>query len=107
MQNIRIDRLGAHGDGISGEGVVAPFALPGETVLGEVVEGVMAAPEIVEPSPDRVAPPCPHFGACGGCALQHGSDAFLAAWKSETIARALSETRRHDKARNFTQTRRP
>jgi len=89
MREIVIERLGRQGDGLA-EGVRAPFTLPHERVHGEVTEGLMTAPKVITPSPDRIIPVCPHFGACGGCALQHGSDAFLAAWKSETIARALA-----------------
>ena len=29
--------------------------------------------EMLTPSPERVTPPCPHFGKCGGCALMHMS----------------------------------
>jgi 23S rRNA (uracil1939-C5)-methyltransferase len=40
--------------------------------------------EILEPSPDRVAPRCAHFGVCGGCALQHlAPEAQLAAKQKE------------------------
>ena len=41
-------------------------------------------------SPDRTAPPCPHFGTCGGCAVQHLNDTAYAAWKTGLLATALS-----------------
>lgn len=80
---VAIERLGRDGDGIAGDTRI-PFALPGE------VWRFGPAPERVTASPDRVAPPCPHFGACGGCALQHASPAFLAEWKAGTVVRALA-----------------
>lgn len=89
MREIVIERLGRQGDGLA-EGVRAPFTLPQERVRGDVTDGLMPAPEIITPSSERIAPVCPHFGRCGGCALQHASDAFLAAWKSETVTRALA-----------------
>jgi 23S rRNA (uracil1939-C5)-methyltransferase len=56
--------------------VFVPFAIPGEEVRVDIVEdrkrfarGQLR--EIVEPSPDRVEPLCPHFGPCGGCHFQH------------------------------------
>ena len=67
-----------------------PFTLPGERVRvrpeSARSEGVSASPmELLEVSPDRVEPPCPHFMTCGGCALQHWADAPYAAWKAEPI----------------------
>lgn len=91
MAVFEIEALGAQGDGVAAGGVFAPFALPGERVEGEVADGRVAAPTILEPSADRVAPPCPHFGRCGGCALQHASDAFLAGWKRDRIVAALAD----------------
>lgn len=79
-----IDRLGRDGDGLAA-GAAIPFALPGERW-----DIAADPPRRLSDAPDRVAPPCPHFGACGGCALQHASDAFVAAWKRETIVRALA-----------------
>lgn len=94
MTRLRIGRLGAGGDGIaedgSAGGVFVPFALPGELVEGEVRDGRMTAPRILEPSPERAEPPCRHFGRCGGCALQHASAGFLAGWKRERIVEALA-----------------
>ncbi len=80
-----IERLGREGDGIAGA-FRLPFSLPGERWA--VGNGAEAA--LLEAAPMRVPPPCRHFGRCGGCALQHASDAWVAAWKAETIVRALA-----------------
>ena len=54
------------------------YALPGEVVEAEPRGrqggvAVAAATRVIESSPFRVVPPCPYFGACGGCQLQHAS----------------------------------
>ena len=55
-------------------------ALPGERVTARVLESkkryaIAEAIDILIPAPERVPPACPHYAACGGCALQHASDA--------------------------------
>lgn len=87
---LAIERLGHLGDGIAPGPVFVPMALPGEVVEGEVADGRMANPKIVTPSPDRVKPACPHYRACGGCALMHASDGFVADWKAEVVRTALA-----------------
>ena len=85
-----ITRLGHHGDGIAEGPVFAPRTLPGEVIDGEVSDGRIAVPKIIIPSPDRVAAPCRHYKSCGGCSLQHASDAFVAGWKQEVVRTALA-----------------
>jgi len=46
--------------------------------------------EILESSPDRVAPFCPVFGTCGGCQVQHLAYAAQLAWKREVVRNALT-----------------
>ena len=87
--NITIERLGHHGDGIAAGPVFVPRTLPGEVVEGELVDGRIEKPRILEPSADRVRPPCAHFQSCGGCALQHASDRFVADWKVQSVETAL------------------
>ena len=93
MAEITIHRLGHLGDGISHDPELGPIfaqlVLPGEVVTGEITGDRMVDPKIVTPSSDRVAPPCPHFKACGGCSLQHASDSFVADWKTEVVRKAL------------------
>lgn len=89
-QTYVIERLGHLGDGIAPGPVFAPRCLPGEEISGEVADGRIAAPRIVTPSPDRVKAPCPHYNACGGCALLHASDQFVADWKVEVVKTALA-----------------
>ncbi|MFA7434436.1 MAG: class I SAM-dependent RNA methyltransferase [Gemmobacter sp.] len=86
---LTVERLGHRGDGIA-KGIFVPGTLPGEVVEGEITGDRMEAPRIVTPSPDRVRPPCPHARACGGCALQHASDSFVAGWKRGAVESALA-----------------
>ncbi len=83
-----IQRLGHLGDAIA-IGAEGPIYLKG-FLPGEEVEGDdLAAMRIITPSPNRVRPPCTHARACGGCALQHAADAFVADWKTEAVQSAL------------------
>jgi 23S rRNA (uracil1939-C5)-methyltransferase len=90
---VTIERLGHLGDGIA-QTEAGPLyvarALPGEVVEGAREGGRIARPRILTPSPDRVRAPCRHYGTCGGCALQHASDATVAGWKQEVVRQALA-----------------
>lgn len=90
MAEITILRLGHHGDGIAEGPVFAPRTLPGEVVAGEISSGRMDAPRILTPSDQRIKPACPHYRSCGGCALQHAADPFVAKWKQGVIRQALA-----------------
>jgi 23S rRNA (uracil1939-C5)-methyltransferase len=92
-QTVEITAVGAQGDGLAPNGLFVPLTLPGEEVV-VLVEGQRGeVQEIVRASADRVAPPCRHFGDCGGCALQHWATAPYLAWKAEQIRIALSRER--------------
>lgn len=74
----------------------APFVIPGELVEGAFAgrtKGVsrLMDVQVLEPSPDRVAPKCPHAGTCGGCAWQHVAYPRQAELKREAVDRALAE----------------
>ena len=61
---------------VDGRVVFVEGALPGETVEAEVTQRRKdfwraETREVLDPSPGRVAPPCPYYGPCGGCQLQH------------------------------------
>lgn len=80
---VRIDKVVAEGDGLGrladGRVVFVEGALPGELVEISIVKqsrdyARARIERIVERSPERVEPPCPHVSAgCGGCDLQHAS----------------------------------
>jgi len=90
MEQHRIQRLGHRGDGVAEGPVYVPLTLPGELVEGQREGDRLLDPRVLEPSPHRVRPPCRHYKSCGGCQLQHGSDAFVAEWKREAVLAALS-----------------
>lgn len=94
---LTIDSVGVRGDGVGrydGTPVYVPFTAPGDRVRvrlspakgearGEVVE-------LLEPGA-RAKPVCAHFGACGGCALQHLSDEAYAVAKLAWLQGALAQ----------------
>ncbi|MCC6000944.1 MAG: class I SAM-dependent RNA methyltransferase [Pararhodobacter sp.] len=86
---ITIERLNLRAEGVAGDMIVAR-ALPGEVVAGAAEAGRIAQPRIMMPSPRRVAAPCRHYKSCGGCALQHADDGFVAGWKTEVVRKALA-----------------
>ncbi len=70
-------------------------AMPGERVTAKVVQdkGNWARTEltgILDASPDRVAPPCPHFVRCGGCKWQYADYAAQLRWKRDIVAGQLA-----------------
>jgi 23S rRNA (uracil1939-C5)-methyltransferase len=61
-----------------GKAVFLPFVLAGEKIEAALTEEKSGfaraqASAILEPSPHRIQPPCPHFSRCGGCHYQHAS----------------------------------
>ena len=77
--NLKIDGITHEGWGVArldGMAVFVEGAIPGESVMAGITEkgrSFMRArtEEVLEPSVYRAIPFCPHYGACGGCNLQH------------------------------------
>jgi len=77
--DLKIEDVAFGGKGVAREQrkvVFVPYTIEGEMVSAEIVreKKQFAEAELVEvkqSSPDRVAPECPYFGRCGGCAYQH------------------------------------
>ena len=79
-----IVRIAARGEGVSESGRHVPFAVPGDTLLDDGT---------IEPGPNHQVPPCRHFPECGGCQLQHVSDA---AYRDYLVARVAGALAQHD-----------
>ena len=86
----------AHGVArLDGKAVFVTDALPGERVMLRRVkrhrnfdEAVLES--VITPSPDRVTPACPHYGTCGGCALQHLAPQAQLAFKQAQLLENLA-----------------
>lgn len=90
---VTIDSLGHMADGIaqaSGGPIYVAGALPGEKVSVEPDGERAVLRTILDPSPDRVAAPCPHFRTCGGCSAQHMSADLYRSWKRDLVVAALA-----------------
>ncbi|TWT10805.1 class I SAM-dependent RNA methyltransferase [Reyranella sp. CPCC 100927] len=98
---VTVDTIGGGGTGraaVDVDGarriVDIPYVLAGETVAARLIRprGDRFDAELLQvltPGADRQEPACPHFGSCGGCALQHWPDSAYAAWKAQAVTTAL------------------
>ena len=95
---ITLDSLAYGGDALGrlpdGRMVFVPYALPGERVVLRLVEekrrhARAELVEVLEPSPERVAPRCRHYGVCGGCHYQHMEYAAQLAAKQAILKEQL------------------
>lgn len=77
---VTINDLSRGGSGVarleSGEVIFVPFTAPGDRVEARVTDSKKnysqgELVQLLDPSPLRVPPPCPHFTRCGGCSWQH------------------------------------
>jgi 23S rRNA (uracil1939-C5)-methyltransferase len=98
---VTVDGLTHEGEGVvhAGKTVFVAGALPGERIRmrrtrrhrqhddGELLE-------VLSASAARVTPRCPHFGVCGGCALQHLSPSAQVAAKEQALRDNLARVAR-------------
>jgi 23S rRNA (uracil1939-C5)-methyltransferase len=102
--DVTIEKLIYGGDGLAhheGSTVFVPFVLPAERVAVSPVEQkkkfVRARVDnLLEPSPQRVLPLCPHFGLCGGCNYQHIPYDAQLGYKAEILRETLRRIGRID-----------
>ncbi len=95
-ETVTVTRIGHRGDGLADSRagpVYVPFTLPGESVRISRSGKHARLEAVVTPSPERTEPPCPHFGACGGCALQMMELNATRRLKRRFVADALAQQR--------------
>jgi 23S rRNA (uracil1939-C5)-methyltransferase len=97
-EHLKVSRIGHRGDGVvdTDDGAVfVPCALPGEMIEVDKVQGHpdrRLLLRVETPSPERIAPICPHFGTCGGCQTQHWDFARYRVWKHGLVVEALRQS---------------
>jgi len=92
-----VEKLIYGGDGLArldGRVVFAPYVLPGERLRAQAESekpGLVRARalEVLDAAPERVAPPCPYFGRCGGCHYQHAAYEYQLAVKRTILVEEL------------------
>lgn len=95
---VQVDDLTSSGEGVGryeGFAIFLPGTLPGEEVKARVISlqknyARALVEEVVRPSPNRAAPACSAYPACGGCQIQHLSYPEQLRFKQQVVERALA-----------------
>jgi 23S rRNA (uracil1939-C5)-methyltransferase len=95
---LTIDDLAFGGEGVGradGYVVFVRGGLPGDRLRVRLIEargrfGRATIEDVLQPSPDRVVAPCPYFGQCGGCRLQHLAYPAQLAFKEKQVRDCLN-----------------
>jgi len=99
VERLVIDHVGHRGDGVAladGQTVYVPYTLGGEAVEVAAVAGHSDRRRLLQvdrASAERVTPFCPHFGICGGCAIQHWETERYRAWKRDLVVETLAQAK--------------
>jgi 23S rRNA (uracil1939-C5)-methyltransferase len=99
VERLVIDHVGHRGDGVAfadGQRVYVPYTLGGETIEAASLSGHPDRRRLLQvesASPERVTPFCPHFGICGGCAIQHWQADRYRAWKRDIVIETLAQAK--------------
>ncbi|MEZ2721024.1 23S rRNA (uracil(1939)-C(5))-methyltransferase RlmD [Paenalcaligenes hominis] len=96
---LEVESLDLEGRGVAhqadGKVVFIDEALPGELVRAQITRQKPSYNrakliEVVRPSAQRVEPPCPNFGVCGGCLMQHLEPTAQVAIKQRALEDAFN-----------------
>jgi 23S rRNA (uracil1939-C5)-methyltransferase len=99
VERLVIDHVGHFGDGVAnvaGRSIYVPYTLAGETVDVAAVPGHPDRRRLLaveRASPERVTPFCPHFGVCGGCAIQHWDFERYQVWKRNLVIETMAQAK--------------
>ena len=89
------DEAAGHAEDKHGKKIFVSFALPGESTLVKITNSRASFEEgdaievTANPNSERAVPPCPHFGVCGGCNLQHWQPEAQINFKQSVLAEML------------------
>ena len=97
---LTIESLGDRGKAVARLGRQVVFvrgAAPGDRVRAVIVRAKRSYAEaklrdVLDPGPDRIEAPCPYFGSCGGCSLQHVAYEAQLRAKGASVRSALQQT---------------
>ena len=89
LEEVSVVALDSNGNGVTPNGAIVSFALPGERARVRLEGKRAELVETLDASPERAEPFCRWFGRCGGCAAQHMSASLYREWKRDLVVEAL------------------